>query len=109
MDEDARKRLAGLLIRFQGDRSVRQYALDLRVSNTALQNWISASSMPSPQNLEKIAAFIGMPIEELFAVLRGESIATDSPSKTVEQILSDFLKLPDEDKRRLLVMMIYNL
>jgi transcriptional regulator with XRE-family HTH domain len=109
VDEGAKRRLAQLLIRFQGDRSTRQFALDLDVSNTALQNWLSASSMPSPKNLEKIAAFIGMPIEELFAVLRGENATTDSPSKTVEQILNDFLKLPDEDKKRLLVLMIYNL
>ncbi|HYX15074.1 MAG TPA: helix-turn-helix transcriptional regulator, partial [Nostoc sp.] len=71
MDEQARKRLAEIVIQARGERSQSQFAADLGVSLGAVQNWLKGQGMPSAKNLEKIATAAGMSLEELFTEING--------------------------------------
>ncbi|MBD2364479.1 helix-turn-helix transcriptional regulator [Anabaena minutissima FACHB-250] len=104
MDGEAKKRLAQILIKVQGDRSVRQFALDLDVALGTMQNWLQGAGLPNANNLERIAAAAGMSIEELFAELRGEKISP-TPRKA-EDILQLALHLDDEERRRLIKLLV---
>ena len=106
MDELARQRLIELLMRVQGDRSQRIFAKELGVSTGALQNWL-LGRVPSSENLEKIAAAAGMSIQELFNQINGESPAY-SP-QVAEEVLEVALQLNDEQRRRLIKLLVDNI
>jgi transcriptional regulator with XRE-family HTH domain len=106
MEVGAKQRLAQILARVQGDRSVRQFALDLDVALGTMQNWLQGAGLPNAKNLEKIAVAAGMTIEELFAELRGET-KTPSPKKA-EDVLQIALLLDNEQRRRLIKLLVDN-
>ncbi|WP_414755604.1 helix-turn-helix domain-containing protein [Anabaena sp. CCY 9910] len=104
MDDGAKKRLAEMLVEVQGDRSVRQFAMDLGVALGTVQNWLQGAGFPSARNLEKIATASGTTIEELFAKLRGQE-AIYTP-KVAEDVLRIALQLNDEQRRRLIKLLV---
>lgn len=105
MDSAAKKRLAQILIRVQGDRSMRQFAMDLGVSLGTVQNWLQGSGFPSADNLGKIATAAGMSIEELFNEVRGQEKTPYTP-KMAEDVLQVALLLDDEQRRRLIKLLV---
>lgn len=105
MDDESKRRLARILARARGDRSVRQFALDLGVALGTAQNWLQGSTFPSSRNLEKIAIATGMKIEELFKELRGENVDTSEP-KVAENVLQIALRLNSEEQRRLIKLLV---
>lgn len=104
MDEGARRRLAEILKNVQGDRSVRQFALDLGVALGTVQNWLQGAGLPSLENLEKIAVAAGISVEELFAELRGEK--TSPAPRKAEDVLQVAMQLDDEERRRLIKLLV---
>jgi transcriptional regulator with XRE-family HTH domain len=103
MDDEARRRLINLIVKVKGDRSQRQFALDLDVSLGAVQNWLQGR-VPSSENLEKIATSAGMTIEELFQEIRGEE-AGYTPH-LAEDVLQIALQLDNEQRRRLIKLLV---
>lgn len=106
MDEAGRRRLAELVKRLQGDRSQRKFASDLGVSPGALQNWLQGR-VPSSENLENLAIAAGMTIEELLNEIRGETTAYTP--KVAEDVLQVALQLDNEERRRLVKLLIDNI
>lgn len=104
MDDEARKRLARILTKVQGDRSVRQFAFDLGVALGTMQNWLQGSGLPSAKNLEKIATAAGMTVEELFDELNGKRTVFEP--KRAEDVLQIALRLTDEERRRLIKLLV---
>lgn len=105
MDEvEAKKRLARILAKVQGDRSQRQFAIDLGVGLATVQNWLSGQTFPSGKNLEKIAVAAGVNIEELFNQIKGnEAIYTP---KVAEDVFQLALQLDDNERRRLIKLLV---
>lgn len=106
MDEAARQRLVELVKRIQGDRSQRKFASDLGVSTGALQNWLQGR-VPSSENLENLATAAGMTIEELLNEIRGETVAYTP--RVAEDVLQIALQLDDEQRRRLIKLLVDNI
>ncbi|MBN3948382.1 MAG: helix-turn-helix domain-containing protein [Nostoc sp. NMS7] len=103
MDDLAKQRLIDLLVRVQGDRSQREFARDLEITPGALQNWL-LGRVPSSDNLQKIATAAGMTIEQLFSELKGESSVY--VPKVAEDVLQIALQLNNEQRRRLIKLLI---
>ena len=106
MDVEARRRLKKLIERIKGDRSQRQFALDVGVSLGAVQNWLQGR-VPQPENLEKVAIAAGLTIEELLVEVRGEG-ATYTP-RVAEDVLQIALQLDSEQRRRLIKLLVDNI
>lgn len=87
-------------------RSVRQFALDLGVALGTMQNWLQGSGFPSAGNLEKIATAAGMSVEDLFRELKGEK--TSPAPKKAEDVLQIALLLDNEQRRRLIKLLVDN-
>ncbi len=105
MDQGSRRRLAQILKGIQGDRSVREFARDLDVSLGTMQNWLDATGLPSIENLGKIAAVVGMTVQELYDAMNGEQQQTPLPKKA-EDVLHIVLQLDDRERRRLIKLLM---
>ncbi len=106
MDEESRKRLAEILQKAKGERTLRQYAKDLEVSLGAVQNWISGKIFPSSEMLEKIAKSAGISLEEFFVQIRGESVKSFERPQKAEELLSLAQYLDKEQRIRLIKMLV---
>ncbi len=69
MDEGVLSRLAVAVQEARGDRSQREFALMLKVSQSTVQQWENGKNVPSLENLEKIALMKGMLVEDFVAYL----------------------------------------
>lgn len=69
MDEGVLSRLAVAVQEARGDRSQREFALMLKVSQSTVQQWENGKNVPSLENLEKIALMKGMLVENFVAYL----------------------------------------
>jgi transcriptional regulator with XRE-family HTH domain len=69
VDEGVLSRLAVAVQEARGDRSQREFALVLKVSQSTVQQWENGKNVPSLENLEKIALMKGMLVEDFVAYL----------------------------------------
>jgi len=69
VDEGVLSRLAVAVQEARGDRSQREFALILKVSQSTVQQWENGKNVPSLENLEKIALMKGMLVEDFVAYL----------------------------------------
>lgn len=69
MDSYQRDKLIVLLREVRGDSSQREFARNLGFSYAALRSWESGESIPSLQNLDRIAQCKGWTIIQLFEYL----------------------------------------
>ncbi|BBD69557.1 helix-turn-helix domain-containing protein [Nostoc commune NIES-4072] len=106
MDDQARKRLAEIVIKIRGERSQSQFAMDLGVSLGAVQNWMKGQGMPSAKNLEKIATAAGMNLEELFSQINGDDPKEIYSPKVAEEVMQVARKLDIEQRKRLIKLLI---
>lgn len=104
MDGDAKKRLAMIVAKAQGERSQRQFAKDLGVSQGTVQNWLGGVGFPSSENLERIAVAAGMTLEELFNQVKGEE--SISAPKVAEDVLQLARQLDKRQRKRLVKLLI---
>ncbi|ALF55741.1 hypothetical protein ACX27_27435 [Nostoc piscinale CENA21] len=92
-------------MRVKGDRSVRQFALDLDVAVGTVQNWMSGSGLPNAENIEKIATAAGMSVQEFYDYLSGdEKTLEQKSSRDIFQIA--VRNLDDEGIRELIVLLV---
>ncbi len=106
MDKNFRVRLVEAIKRARGDRSQRQFARDLGLSQAAVQSWEKGESIPGLESLEAIAGSLAMTLEGLLMHLKGDK-TDDKPLPTVaEDVLLVAKYLPDEEKARLIKLLV---
>jgi transcriptional regulator with XRE-family HTH domain len=72
MNQGARQRLAKLVQKARGSKSQRAFARDMGLSFTAVRSWENCESVPSTDNLRKIADATGYgSVDELLDYLNG--------------------------------------
>lgn len=106
MDRFARQRLREVLKRVQGDRSVRQFAIDLDVALGTMQNWLQGTGLPSTRNLEKIARSAGMSVQELHDELVGNKNTPPEPKSPRDVFQVAVRNLDDEGLRELIKLLV---
>lgn len=104
MTDDVRSRLTNILKQAQGDRSIRKFAKDLGMSHVTVGEWISGTAFPERESLEKIAATLGLSLDDLLADLRGDRLA-NHPEKA-EDLLPLANNLSDSEAFRLATLLL---
>lgn len=79
VDNQFLERLTSSVLELRGDRSQREFAKSLGVSQGAVQSWESKQSVPSLENLVKLAEMRGEMVEAYIAYLFGRSIGESLP------------------------------
>ncbi|MFM7450079.1 MAG: helix-turn-helix transcriptional regulator [Leptolyngbyaceae cyanobacterium] len=113
VDEGVLSRLAVAVQEARGDRSQREFALMLKVSQSTVLQWENGKNVPSLENLEKIALMKGMLVEDFVAYLYNRTGGLTSkdildrikvmPSRDFGEILhviGDRLAPPIEEARK---------
>lgn len=77
MDKQSRYRLAHKVKRLRGDRSHREFGAILSVSGSTISFWENSKSIPTIENLEKLAELSNQLPEEFLAEVYGRKISTD--------------------------------
>jgi transcriptional regulator with XRE-family HTH domain len=108
MDESAKAKVVelvkGLRLKagkdagMDGPMPLRPFALLLGVNYAALNSWETGVSSPEPQNLEKIAIYMGLTFTELWKQLTGEEIEDIS----VDKVYAASKQLTDRDRLELI-------
>jgi transcriptional regulator with XRE-family HTH domain len=83
MDEAVSERLSQALIEAQGTLTQRQFAEALGVSATAIRSWVERKTLPSFENIEKIAAWRQELPEELVCFLYGREMTGARPKPAI--------------------------
>lgn len=95
MDKETTSRLSELIRTARGDRSQREYAESVGVTQFAVHHWESGESFPGLESLIKIAVSMGMTTDDLVRqILNEDPIVLD----TFDQVLTAAEKLQDEEK-----------
>ena len=95
MNEEERQKLAAILKELQGNLSQRQFAKILQISSFAMRSWIECESVPTRENLEKIAKYMGITLDQLLAKLRDQETVASTPNYAkAEQLLPLVDQLP---------------
>lgn len=104
MSVKIRERLADLIKEAQGDRTQREFALQIGVSQPALQGWLSGDSFPNRINLKKIATVLGVTTDELERLIEsGEEGSVDTVDEVYELVMK---RLDREGQAQLLRRMM---
>lgn len=104
MDFETRQRLAESVRRARGEQSQRQFAKSLGVSFPAVRSWEEGESIPGLENMEAIAAALGMPLELFLAEVRGVDVAKSEPN--AEAALRFISSLPKAELIKLMHRLI---
>ena len=95
MNEEERKKLAAILKNLQANLSQRQFAKIFGISSFAMRSWIECEAVPTRENLEKIAEYMGITLDQLLGKLRDRETAASTPNYTkAEQLLPLVGQLP---------------
>jgi transcriptional regulator with XRE-family HTH domain len=92
VDEGVLNRLAVAVQEARGDRSQREFALMLKVSQSTVQQWENGKNLPGLENLEKIALMKGMLVEDFVAYLYNRT-----RGMTSKDILDRIKVMPSRD------------
>ena len=108
------ERFISLLKEIQGDRSIRGIAQSLRSEGVDIayhtwRAWVKGESCPNVENMQKIAHIKGWTLEQLMAHLKEGVKDPQKKPLQYEQIMEEALKLPKDDKRKLLTALANDL
>ncbi len=95
-----------ILKQARGNRSQRQFAVDLGLSQAAVQSWEKGESTPGLENLEAIANSLSMTLQGLLAHLRGDEAQNPPKAKVAEDVLLIAEYLPNTEKSRLIKLLV---
>lgn len=88
MDEDFRQRLALVVIQTRGDMNQRDFGAKLEVSQATVVGWERGQSIPTLDNLAKLATLRGQLPEEFLAELYGRTCSVDHPLEERVKIMT---------------------
>ncbi len=88
MDEDFRQRLALIVTQTRGDMNQRDFGAKLEVSQATLVGWERGQTIPTLENLAKLATLRGQLPEELLAELYGRTCGSDYPLEERVKIMT---------------------
>ena len=102
MNEEERKKLAAILKNLQANLTQRQFAKIFGISSFAMRSWIECEAVPTRENLEKIAEYMGITLDQLLGKLRDRETAASTPNYTkAEQLLPLVDQLPSAEMFKL--------
>jgi transcriptional regulator with XRE-family HTH domain len=92
------ERLSNILDGIKGDKSYRDLSKDVGVSAFSLHGWIRRERLPTINNLNNLAQYMGISLYELLILLFDEQDSKQTP----ETLYSSIKTLSFEDKLKLL-------
>lgn len=92
------ERLSQILDGIKGDKSYRDLSKEIGVSAFSLHGWIRRERLPTINNLNNLAQYMGISLYELLTVL----FDPKESKQTAETLYSSIRGLPFEDKLKLL-------
>ena len=102
MNEEERQNLAAILKNLQANLTQRQFAKILGISAFAMRSWIECEAVPTRENLEKIADYMGITLDQLLGKLRAQETVASTPNYTkAEQLLPLVDHLPQAEMLKL--------
>lgn len=86
MDSDYKARLAKAVKELRGKLSYREFAKQFPIVYSAVASWEKGQSVPSTENLEKLAAMRGETLDQFLAYLNGNQKSNEIESPTAKVI-----------------------
>lgn len=107
MKECEKQKLAEILESLQGNLSQRKFALKLGVTTHALNNWLNKTHLPNQENLELLAKYMNISVDDLLSMLRDEPVTSDSTKIKNATVAYELLQdLPLAEKVRLIKLLL---